>query len=481
VTEFCDVAIVGGGYAGTILALHLIRGLGTGHIVVVEPRDELGSGLAYSIADATHCINVPARQLGVSGAPEDRFIAWLETRHPELVGGGRGGSDPARTFVQRRRFGEFVRDRLDAARAESAVTLTHRRDRAVDVRSVEGGLELILASGARIGARQIAIAIGHGPAAVPSGIPRAFADAQEFIGDPWRADALDGIAPDMDVLIVGTGLTMADIAAALLARPHRGHILALSRHGLLARAASANSAPVDVDFAAWPAASVSVYLRRLRDEIARVERGGGSWRDVFTALREQGGALWSKLPLWEKRRFVRHAKSFYDAHRYRMPPDVARLIDAARERGQVEIVAARVRGVRRERGGLLVEYMRRGGARAERRRFGAIVNCTGPRPDLRPDPPHFLGALIARGLAYPDPLGLGLSVDRDSRIYGISRNLFALGPLTREQFGDVIGAPEIMAQAQRLAARLVAERDERCSADASDRLRATSNFLEQAP
>jgi uncharacterized NAD(P)/FAD-binding protein YdhS len=100
-----------------------------------------------------------------------------------------------------------------------------------------------------------------------------------------------------------------------------------------------------------------------------------------------------------------------------------------------------------------------------RRRFGAIINCTGPRLVTRSGPTQFLGALIQRGLAYPDPLGLGLTVDHDGRVYGISRNLFALGPLTRERFGDVIGAPEIMVQAQRLTATLVAERSERCTED----------------
>lgn len=479
--QFCDVAIVGGGYAGTVLALHLVRTLGAGHIVLVEPRDELGEGLAYSVADAAHCINVPARQLGVSNAPDDRFIRWLETRHPDLVGGGPDASDPARTFVQRRRFGEFVRDRLAAALADSAVTLSHRRIRAADVRIADGELELTLVDGATVHARQIAIAVGHGPAVRPKGIPAAFADAKEYVADPWRADALDGIAAEGEVLIVGTGLTMADVAVSLLARGHRGRIVALSRHGLLARSASVDGMAAAVDFSGWPAAPVSGYLRKLRAEIAQAERQGGSWRDVFTALREQSGALWSKLSVAEKQRFIRHAKCFYDAHRYRMAPDVAERIDAARQRGQVEIVAARLRGVRREAGGLSVDYLPRGGSQTERRRFDAIVNCTGPRPALRPDPTHFLGALIVRGLAYPDPLGLGLVVDRNGRVYGISRNLFALGPLTRERFGDVVGAPEIMAQALRLAATLVTERDERCRADAVIHRRHANPFVSRSP
>ncbi|HEX4112516.1 MAG TPA: FAD/NAD(P)-binding protein [Stellaceae bacterium] len=476
-TEFCncDVAIIGGGYAGSVLALHLARQLEpASHIVIVEPRAELGSGLAYSTTDETHCINVPARQLAVSGDAEDRFIDWLETRHPELVGHGGGENDPTRTFVQRRWFGDFVRDRLAVTLASSDVMLWHRRALATDARIAEGGLELSLADGAKVRTRRLAIATGHGIPARLSGVPSALHDAPEIIGDPWRPDALAGIAADDDVLIVGTGLTMADVTASLLARSHRGKIVALSRHGLLSRPSAGTSIPAAIDFSTWPVAPVSVYLRKLRREI---EREGGSWREVFSALREQSKTLWSKLPVWEKQRFMRHLKCFYDAHRYRMAPALARRIEAARHRGQVEIVAGKLRGARRHHGGLLVEIAPRGSRQTERRRFRAIVNCTGPRQTLHPDPAHFLGALIARGLAYPDPLGLGLTVDGDCRVYGISRNVFALGPLTRERFADVVGAPEIMAQAEYLARILAGELAERCyGALDSDRRRATSNL-----
>jgi len=452
---FCDVAIVGGGFTGTVLALHLVRNLGRGHVAIVEPRAELGSGLAYSATHEVHCINVPAPQMGVSAEAEDRFIGWLEKWHPALVGGGLGARSKADlTFVQRRWFGEFVRERLGATLAGSKVRLEHHRTSASDARIVEGGLELLLANGGKLRARCAVVATSHGAPALPGGFPAALADAAGYIADPWEKDALKRIPPEADVLIMGTGLTMADVAGSLLANAHRGRIRAMSRHGLLSRAASVAASPVALDFASWPPATATVYLRRLRHEIALIEREGGSWRDVFTALRHHSIDLWSKLSIAEKQRFMRHLKRFYDVHRYRMAPDLAGRIEAARAAGQVEIIAGRLRSARRDRGGFLVELTRRGSPEAVRWRCRAIVNCTGSRPDLGPDPGSFLGALIARGLAYPDQLGLGLTVDRDGRVYGLSRNVFALGPLTRERFGDVVGAPEIAEQAQRLAITL---------------------------
>lgn len=446
--EFTDIAIIGGGYSGSVLALHLARRLGLAStIAIIEPRAEWGAGLAYSTLEDNHKINVPADRMGVSAEPIDRFNTWLQDRHPELLGDG----DPEHSYVARRWFGIFVRERLADALATTGVRCRHVASAAVDARRIEGGTEISLASGAPIRARLVAVATSHGLPATPAGISDSVRASPKFVENPWQNERLAKIAAHEEVLIIGAGLTMADVAASLLNRGHRGRITALSRRGLLARKNGPSAAPRDLDFAAWPAAPVTTYVKMIRAEIERLEKTGESWRCVFTALREQSERLWSKLPIEERRRFLRHLKSFYDAHRYRMAPETADVIEAARRLGQIEILAARLRDVSVEADRFSVALTRRGSAAVERRTVSAIVNCTGPKQQLRADPTHFLGALIANGLASPDPLGLGLAVDRDFSLIGPCRNIYALGPLTRERFGDTIGAPEIMLQAQSLA------------------------------
>ncbi len=462
VTEFFDIAIVGGGYSGSVLAIHLLRQSGHGiKIAIVDPRLELGAGVAYSIRDEAARINVPARLMGVSTEPDDRFLGWLQAKQPDLLGPS-SVAEPAETYVARHWFGTFVRDRLADTVARSRAQLSHIPTSVTDARRIEGGIELALVSapGFPIRARHVVIATSHGLPGVPAGIPHWVRTAPGFIADPWRSDGFTQIDRGDDVLIIGTGLTMADTVASMLARGHRGHIAAFSRHGLLPRPNGVSTAPACLDFGTWPTAPVSHYVRRIREVISRIEAAGGTWCDVFTALREQSERLWSKLPVSEKRRFLRHLKCFYDVHRYRMAPDIAARIDTARSDGQLDILAAHLQDASVERGGFRVSLLRRSSRTVEHHSVAAIVNCTGPRQQLRADPEHFLGALIARGFAYPDQLGLGVMVDRDFRVYGTCRNLYALGPLTRERFGDTMGAPEIMAQAQRLA-RVLAEAEDR--------------------
>ncbi len=139
-----------------------------------------------------------------------------------------------------------------------------------------------------------------------------------------------------------------------------------------------------------------------------------------------------------------------------MAPETYELIEAAKARGQVKILAAHLTSVERTAQGFVAAFRRRGATANETVQVAGIVNCTGPKQKLSADPTNFLGALIAAGIAKADPLGLGLAVDGDFRVIGNAKNIYALGPLTRERFGDTYGAPEIEGQAERLATQLAA-------------------------
>jgi uncharacterized NAD(P)/FAD-binding protein YdhS len=451
--ESFDVAIIGGGYTGAVLALQLLRRAPAGtKIAVIEPRAELGSGVAYATLAEQHCINVPADRMGVSAAPPDRFDIWLKTRHPELIGDG----DPEHTYVPRRWFGIFVRDRLADAIRTSGAELRHVQAEAISARVAEDGAEIALNNGTKLHARHVVIAVSHGLPALPRGIPATLAGTPGFLENPWNVERLAEIPRDGAVLIIGTGLTMADVIASLLAQGHVGPITAISRHGLLPRKSGPAGVPPGLDLSAWPSASVAHYVKSIRAEMDRVEAEGLSWRGVFTALRIQSGHLWSRLTQADKRRFVRHLKAFYDVHRYRMAPETYELIEAAEARGQVKILTAHVTGVERTAQGFAAAFRRRGALADEIVHVVGIVNCTGPKQKLSADPTNFLGALIAGGIAKADSLGLGLAVDGDFRVIGNATDFYALGPLTRERFGDTYGAPEIEVQAERLAVQLAA-------------------------
>src|SRR5436190_5959419 len=89
------VAIVGGGFSGTMVAAQLARkGIDA---VLIDGSGRAGQGVAYSTPDAAHVLNIQADVM--SAWPED-----LEHFRRAVEGEGASGGD----FVQRRRFGAYL-------------------------------------------------------------------------------------------------------------------------------------------------------------------------------------------------------------------------------------------------------------------------------------------------------------------------------------------------------------------------------------
>src|SRR5215469_14685359 len=77
-----DVVIVGGGFSGTMVAVHLARAQSGLRIALMERGGAVGRGMAYGTADPKHLLNVPAGDMGAFPDDVGHFYRWLKT-HPE--------------------------------------------------------------------------------------------------------------------------------------------------------------------------------------------------------------------------------------------------------------------------------------------------------------------------------------------------------------------------------------------------------------
>src|SRR5258706_15355250 len=102
--DCCDVAIVGGGCSGLLVAAQLFRQGFGGSVAIVEPRAELGRGLAYSTPFDDHLLNVPAGKMSAFPEEPEHFLNWLYAR--EWPGAAPG------LFAPRRIYGEYLSDLL---------------------------------------------------------------------------------------------------------------------------------------------------------------------------------------------------------------------------------------------------------------------------------------------------------------------------------------------------------------------------------
>jgi uncharacterized NAD(P)/FAD-binding protein YdhS len=208
-------------------------------------------------------------------------------------------------------------------------------------------------------------------------------------------------------------------------------------------------APVDADEV--PQGHVGTLWRWLRKRGAEV-----GWRAAVDALRPHTHMLWQTMPLEEQRRFSRHARPWWDVHRHRIAPEVAQRLHDLIAEGRLEIVAGRIHSVSEEAGGVAVAYRRRGRSSVEERNFAYVINCTGPLGRIDRTRDELLRGMLDKGLARPDQLGIALEVDERSRVVG-SNVAWAMGPLTKGRYWEIIAVPDIRDQAAAVAADIAME------------------------
>ena len=389
----------------------------------------MGRGVAYSTTEAAHLLNVRAEGMSAWAGEPGHFAKRFEAE----------GGD-ARGFAQRRFFAKYLGELLSGA-VDSGCTELAEATAVGAVRDGDGW-KVGFDDGSSVEAAAMVLAVGNQE---PEGLAAFAGVGRRFIGNPWgevaRAAVDELAASDGAALIVGTGLTMVDLVLSLVAAGHRGRIVALSRRGLSPRAhADFEAAPVDS--AALPS-GLRAMFRWLRRRGAEV-----GWRAAVDSLRPYSHALWQGLTHEEQRRFLRHARPWWDVHRHRIAPEVAAIVAGMIAHGQLEIVAGRILSASDTPEGVEAEYRKRGAAESRRESFAYVFNCTGPLHSITRSKEPLLSSLLGAGQAKPDHLGIGLEVSGDCRA---GPRLWALGPLTKGRYWEIIAVPDIREQAAAVA------------------------------
>ena len=435
--------IIGGGASGVLLAYQLLqRSTPDFRITLIEKRPEIGRGLAYHTGNPEHVLNVRVANMSALPDEPDHFWRWLTSRD----GVPPPCPDPF-CFVPRGIYGDYIADLLMTSKGRSTHRLSIVQGTCVDVSEEPGEVTVRLDDG-RFYVGDIAVlATGHDVRSCSPGY-----------ADPWVLPSSAGIDPDATILILGTGLTMVDYVQSVVQDGHRGPIVAMSRRGLLTKP-HRRVDPIRIDEADVPfGAGISHLLRWFRRRVDAHVAQGGDWRSVIDGLRPYTQRLWRELPPASKRRFLEYARAWWDVHRHRMAPEVEARITDALCAGRLNVVAAKVAGIEPNEAGALIRYRRRGQSEIRTMQVGAIVDCTGIVKDPLASANPAVRSLFERGLARVDPLHIGIETAADGAIVNQdgapSRRLFAVGPLTRAAFWEIIAIPDIRNQCAELAAKL---------------------------
>ncbi|KII98718.1 FAD-binding protein [Xanthomonas phaseoli pv. phaseoli] len=443
------ITVIGAGFCGTALVRALAQTADAQvRITLVGVADTFGSGIAYGAARPEHLLNVRAKDLGIDAQAPGAFADTLHL-----------GESGRLEFLPRLAYGDYLRSELDAAVSSAQASVMRLSQEAVAVERVRKGFRVFLANGDAFQSDRVVLAVGALQPQALAGIGPRLSVHPRYIGWPWQGDALARLSPDDDVLIVGAGLTMVDVALTLHTRGHRGRLLAISRRGLAPQAhlrqpGAALELPPHLQ-RALKDADLRGLLRGVRQLSAVVD----DWRRVVDALRPHLQPLWQRLELPQRARFLRHLRPYWEVARHRVAPGAAEQLAQLQASGQLQIVSARLLRARWVPDGVEAVIRPRGAADAQTGHYDAVIRATGLDTDIDRTSDPLIAGMREAGLLRADPLGLGVDTDAQLRVRDsagqIVPGLYCVGPLLRGRYWEITAVPELRVATRALADRLL--------------------------
>jgi len=440
------IVVIGGGFSGTLTAIHLSRRLPTVPVILLEERGEAGPGLAYQGTDPSCLLNVPTGQMSAFPKEPGHFLQYART----VLGEGVMAED----FLPRRIYGNYLQECLREAREKNPLLQVIGR-KVIDVNGSEDGVtaKVIFSDHTSIKASSVVLAAGN--------------QGSAFSGSVWAshtlsardADALAKVQPEDDVLIIGSGLTMIDAVLDLDRRGVNGTIHAISRNGLLPQPYEPTENLDLPDLDHLPDSNLRKSVRLFRKAIREREAKGGTWRDVFAAVRSSTPSLWQELSLKERTKFLRLLSPFWEIHRHQCPRETRDRIDELISAGRLVLhrgtIVSVLKGEKKLKMGLAAR------SRDEATRWlevDHILDATGPARDLESAKHPLIQNLLRRGFLKSDVHHLGAEVSADYRAVGRDNKpsgwLFVVGPMLRARYYEATAVHELRLHAAALAARL---------------------------
>lgn len=466
-----SIAVIGGGFSGAAFAIHMSRlAPQPVEILLIEPRERLGAGLAHSAAHPDHRLNAADSIHLLHLDQPDHFSVWLKAsgaleRDPDAIAAN------GRVYPRRSDFGAYVNAEIARHQESnpSGTGIRHVRRRALRITRVAEDFDVTLEDGMTLRVGACVLALGQGRPNLPA-LLRDASGHPDCVANPWDLDALGRIDPGRSILILGTGLTTADVVATLVSQGHRAPIDAVSRRGMRPTRHSAYAPTMPrlhglmqeiPDFVArhGTAETVAGIVKALRADIGRIDPARASWHALFDEVRDASHVLWPHLSTAEQMRFLRHLKPWYDVHRFRIPPQNEQIVARAVDAGQLAFHSARTLSILPGPRGFEVAFQNRGAAGARMANYATLINCTGFDNRLAALTDPLVQGLAGDGLLRASPCGIGVEIDAQARAIGVRGasvpKLHVIGPLTAGSIGEASSVPVITRQILQMIPRLL--------------------------
>jgi uncharacterized NAD(P)/FAD-binding protein YdhS len=208
------IAIVGAGFSGCQITLELLRHARAGtEILLCDGSGSFGPGVAFAARHGRLLLNTRVANMSVFEDDRSHFLRWLWAKDPpEHPAGSIPPSGHA--FVSRGLYGRYLSEVLDQAEATlpSGVSLERVGRGVVELIEEHERIRLRLDDGSARSADVAVLCSGLLPPGLPAAPGAEPCPGARLISNPWYEAALARIGPEDAVLVLGSGLTMVDVA-----------------------------------------------------------------------------------------------------------------------------------------------------------------------------------------------------------------------------------------------------------------------------
>jgi len=459
------IAIVGGGFAGSMTAVHLMQQADCQlNIIIINNRFPLVKGIAYATHYAEHLLNVPVSSISAFSKHAEHFFNWLRKQdafkdiEAETL---------KNSFAPRKIYAEYL-DTIWATALEnksSEVNLQMLEDEVINITPNGMGFDLQLQNASPVKADYVVLATGN---AIPKNIliaDNSFYNSKLYYKNPWDDTCMQGLQSERDILIIGNSLTMIDAVISLQSKGFAKKIYTMSPHGF-AIMPDAHVPPYDQDILSEIPRPYRLYdlVKLINKHMKRCEREGVSKVAVVNSIRYQLQNIWFDFTMDDRRYFLKRISPLWNAWRHRTPAGMYERISNLINSGKLNPIAGRLVSLTEKDGYVEARIKDKKAGKEISLDVERVINCTGSQIDVQL-PGSLLNTLYTAGLIDADPLKISLNADaatnrvinRDGHILP---NMYTLGNNMKGILWETTGVPEIRVQAENVAAKLLEQTKE---------------------
>jgi len=455
------IAIIGGGFAGTMLAVHFlqqqIRPL---HLIIINSRYPLNKGIAYSSYSNKHLLNVRARSMSAFEDNPKHFTDWIRN-HDKYA--ALDQNELPDMFLPRNIYGYYLKDVFEnAIRKKSPnVTLEFVHDEAIDMEISGNQAQVYFSVSPPLSADKVILALGNQDPRDPNFKNPSFINSKRYFPNPWLNESVSHVEHLNQVLIIGNGLTMVDVVLGLREKNFIGKIYSLSPHGFKILPHRKFEPYHHLVLDLQPPYNLEKLVKAFRKHVRKLKDAGVTGEAVVDSLRPLTQKIWMQLKKSEKERFLYHLRHMWGVARHRLPKEIHQVIQQMILDDTLEILAGRIESVHENEDGAYFKIRKRNQNGLLELKVDRVINCTGPESDITRMKSELIQNLVSRKLIFPDELSLGINATQDGAIIqadgSLSTNLFTIGTWLKGILWETTAVPEIRVQANQLVSKLVQE------------------------